>query len=90
MVPCLRAGLEFATTFQAFKYVPIYPIHHIEAHILAIFKENKDLQFPFLALILSGGHSQIVLCHQLGIYTVLSTTLDDAFGDVCDKVCKAI
>uniref|UniRef100_A0A0A9XTM1 N(6)-L-threonylcarbamoyladenine synthase n=1 Tax=Lygus hesperus TaxID=30085 RepID=A0A0A9XTM1_LYGHE len=75
MTPCLRAGVQFASSVQQVNpAVPVVPVHHIEAHILAaLFGPPHALHFPFLAVVLSGGHSQIVLCHKLGLYTVLST-----------------
>uniref|UniRef100_A0A0A9XY19 N(6)-L-threonylcarbamoyladenine synthase n=1 Tax=Lygus hesperus TaxID=30085 RepID=A0A0A9XY19_LYGHE len=92
MTPCLRAGVQFASSVQQVNpAVPVVPVHHIEAHILAaLFGPPHALHFPFLAVVLSGGHSQIVLCHKLGLYTVLSTTVDDACGDAYDKTCRTL
>lgn len=69
---------------------PVIPVHHMEGHLLAPMLEKDAPDFPLLALLVSGGHSMLVYCEQLGRYQVLGTTLDDAVGEAFDKCAKLI
>lgn len=97
----LLIGTLAARTIALLKNKPLYPIHHVEAHVYANFLTEKadhiDLKlptnqptFPMLALIVSGGHSQLVLFKDHGNYQLLGQTQDDAVGEAFDKVAKII
>lgn len=70
--------------------VPCLGVHHIEAHLLAVMLEQNCPGFPFMALIVSGGHSLLVHAKSVGDYTVLGETLDDSAGEAFDKTAKLI
>ena len=69
---------------------PVVPVHHMEAHLLAPMLEPEAPAFPFLALLVSGGHTMLVAAHGLGRYRLLGTTLDDAVGEAFDKTAKLL
>jgi N6-L-threonylcarbamoyladenine synthase len=69
---------------------PVIPIHHMEGHLLAPMLEDDPPAFPFLALLVSGGHTMLVTVTELGSYKVLGTTLDDAVGEAFDKTAKLL
>lgn len=68
----------------------VIPIHHMEGHLLAPMLEEDKPEYPFLALLVSGGHSLLVAVNGLGKYELLGTTLDDAIGEAFDKVAKLL
>lgn len=97
----LLIGSLAARTIAHQRKIPLYPIHHVEAHVYANFITNqanggtltlpaKQPTFPMLALIVSGGHSQLVLFKDHGDYELLGQTQDDAVGEAFDKVAKII
>lgn len=97
----LLVGTLAARTIALQKNKPLYPIHHVEAHVYANFITDQanglsltlpgaQPQFPMLALIVSGGHSQLVLFKDHGNYELLGQTQDDAVGEAFDKVAKII
>lgn len=69
---------------------PVVPVHHMEGHLLAPMLEDEPPKFPFLALLVSGGHSMLIAVRELGDYRVLGTTLDDAVGEAFDKTAKLL
>jgi len=69
---------------------PVIPVHHMEGHLLAVMLEDDPPAYPFLALLVSGGHSMLVSVGALGDYRVLGTTLDDAVGEAFDKTAKLL
>ncbi len=69
---------------------PVIPVHHMEGHLLAPMLEEEPPQYPFLALLVSGGHSMLIAVRALGDYRVLGTTLDDAVGEAFDKTAKLL
>jgi len=69
---------------------PVIPVHHMEGHLLAPMLEDVPPEFPFLALLVSGGHSMLIAVEKLGDYRVLGTTLDDAVGEAFDKTAKLL
>ena len=69
---------------------PVIPIHHMEGHLLAPMLEDEPPAFPFLALLVSGGHSMLIAVAGLGEYELLGTTLDDAVGEAFDKTAKLL
>ncbi len=69
---------------------PVVPVHHMEGHLLAPMLEETSPEFPFLALLVSGGHTMLVAVAGLGDYELLGTTLDDAVGEAFDKTAKLL
>jgi N6-L-threonylcarbamoyladenine synthase len=69
---------------------PVIPVHHMEGHLLAPMLEDEPPKFPFLALLVSGGHSMLIGVKELGDYRLLGTTLDDAVGEAFDKTAKLL
>jgi N6-L-threonylcarbamoyladenine synthase len=69
---------------------PVIPVHHMEGHLVAPMLEDTPPGFPFLALLVSGGHSMLIAVRELGDYRLLGTTLDDAVGEAFDKTAKLL
>ncbi len=69
---------------------PVIPVHHMEGHLLAPMLEDRPPAFPFLALLVSGGHTMLIAVRALGDYRLLGTTLDDAVGEAFDKTAKLL
>lgn len=101
LIGSLLVGSLAARTLAIIHNKPLYPIHHVEAHVYANFVTkqanatdlalpSKQPGFPMLALIVSGGHSQLVLFHNHGNYELLGQTQDDAVGEAYDKVAKIL
>jgi len=90
LVGSLLIGTLAARTLAIIKNKPLYPIHHVEAHVYANFLNDNAPEFPMLALIVSGGHSQLVLFRDHGDYELLGQTCDDAVGEAFDKVAKIL
>jgi N6-L-threonylcarbamoyladenine synthase len=84
---CLLIGVTFAQGISAVlgARVPLVPVNHIEGHILSAELHTPDLKPPYLALVVSGGHTELVLVEGLGRYSVLCRTRDDAAGEAFDK-----
>ncbi|CAN5382001.1 tRNA (adenosine(37)-N6)-threonylcarbamoyltransferase complex transferase subunit TsaD [soil metagenome] len=90
LIGSLLVGTLAARTLAILKNKPLYPIHHVEAHVYANFLNETPPAFPMLALIVSGGHTQLVLFRDHGDYELLGQTQDDAVGEAFDKVAKII
>jgi N6-L-threonylcarbamoyladenine synthase len=90
LVGSLLVGTLAARTLALLKHKPLYPIHHVEAHVYANFLSSTPPLFPMLALIVSGCHSQLVLFQAHGDYELLGQTQDDAVGEAFDKVAKIL
>jgi len=90
--PCLWAGVNFAKALSYFWDIPIVPVNHIESHILVNFLDKPvDLSTgPAIALVVSGGHTQIILIKKIGSYKILGETRDDAAGECFDKCAKIL
>jgi len=86
----LLIGVLAARTLSIVKDKPLYAINHVEAHVYANFLVDPQPQFPLLSLIVSGGHSQLVLFKNHFDYEVLGQTRDDAIGEAFDKVAKIL
>lgn len=82
---CLLIGVTFAMGLRAVRHVPLFPVNHIEAHIMSGEMHYPTLRPPYLALVVSGGHTEIILVEGLGRYTCLARTRDDAAGEAFDK-----
>jgi N6-L-threonylcarbamoyladenine synthase len=90
LVGALLVGAGLANGLALGWDCPVIPVHHMEGHLLAPMLEDHAPAFPFLALLVSGGHSMLVLCEALGCYRMLGTTLDDAVGEAFDKCAKLL
>jgi N6-L-threonylcarbamoyladenine synthase len=90
LVGSLLIGTLAARTLALLKQKPIYAINHVEAHVYAGFLTSTRPSFPLLSLIVSGGHTQLVLFKNHGEYELLGQTHDDAAGEAFDKVAKII
>jgi N6-L-threonylcarbamoyladenine synthase len=86
----LLIGTMTARTLAIALDKPLYAINHVEAHVYANFLRDKQPEFPMLAIIVSGGHSQLVLFRDHFDYTLLGQTQDDAIGEAFDKVAKML
>jgi len=89
LVGSLLNGVNFANSLSLIHNLPIIKVDHMEAHIMAIAIENK-ITFPHLSLIVSGGHTQLVLVDEELNFEVLGQTLDDAVGESYDKVSRLL
>ncbi|KAL5571556.1 hypothetical protein UlMin_021153 [Ulmus minor] len=85
---CLRVGVQKARRIAGTFGLPIVGVHHMEAHALVARLTEQELQFPFLALLISGGHNLLILARDVGQYLQLGTTIDDAIGEAYDKTAK--
>lgn len=82
---CLLIGVTFAQGMAGASGVPPIPVNHIEGHILSAELHFPDLQPPYVALVVSGGHTEVVVVEGLGRYSVVCRTRDDAAGEAFDK-----
>jgi N6-L-threonylcarbamoyladenine synthase len=87
---CLRVGCNRARELAMEHEKPFVGIHHLEAHILMARLEYPELEFPFLSLLVSGGHCQILKCLGIGRYSVIGGTLDDSLGEAFDKTARLL
>ena len=90
LVGALLVGVAEAKAIAYAAGKPLVPVHHIEGHISANYIENKDLEPPFLCMVVSGGHTHLVIVRDYGEYEILGRTHDDAAGEAFDKVARAI
>jgi N6-L-threonylcarbamoyladenine synthase len=90
LIGALMVGGAVAAGLAAALDVPLIPVHHMEAHLLAPMLETPAPEFPFLALLVSGGHTQLVAVEGIGRYELLGESLDDAVGEAFDKVAKLL
>jgi N6-L-threonylcarbamoyladenine synthase len=97
LTPALWVGINFAKALSLVWDIPLVPVNHMEGHILSILvpKGGKEFQltkdsfaFPAISLLVSGGHTEIVLVKSIGKYKILGATLDDAAGEAFDKVAR--
>ena len=89
LIVCLSVGLNFAKTLAMTINKPLIIVNHLEGHALSP-KLITDLKFPYLLLLISGGHSQYLAVKNLGKYKRLGTTIDDALGEAFDKTAKLL
>ncbi|MGN0342327.1 MAG: tRNA (adenosine(37)-N6)-threonylcarbamoyltransferase complex transferase subunit TsaD [Roseburia sp.] len=90
LVGALLVGVAEAKAISYARKLPLIGVHHIEGHISANYIENKELEPPFLCLVVSGGHTHLVNVADYGKYEILGRTRDDAAGEAFDKVARAI
>ena len=90
LIGSLLIGTLAARTLTILHHKPLVKVQHVEGHVYANFLNEKQPEFPLLALIVSGGHSQLVLFKDHGNYELLGQTNDDAIGEAFDKVAKIL
>lgn len=90
LVGALLVGVSAAKAISFATDIPLVAVHHIEGHISANYIENLDLEPPFVCLVVSGGHSHLVVVKDYGEYEIIGRTRDDAAGEAFDKVARAI
>ena len=99
LAPALDVGIQWARELAINEGVPLVAVNHMEGHTLSVFLKNskgknyagvKTQKFPFLALCVSGGHTELLFVEGLGAYEILGQTLDDAAGEAFDKVARML
>ena len=90
LLGALITGGAFAASIGWSSGIPVLPINHMEGHLLSTMLEDTSLKFPFVTLLVSGGHTQLVYARALGEYEVIGNTLDDAAGEAFDKIAKLL
>jgi len=90
LVGALMVGSGMANGLALAWNCPVVAVHHMEGHLLAPMLEEYPPEFPFLALLVSGGHTMLIAVRELGVYEILGTTLDDAAGEAFDKTAKLL
>jgi N6-L-threonylcarbamoyladenine synthase len=90
LVVALLVGLSYAKGLAYGMGLPLVGVNHLEGHILSVFLEKRDINFPYMALLVSGGHTEIYLVKNFGEYSLLGQTRDDAAGEALDKGAKLL
>jgi N6-L-threonylcarbamoyladenine synthase len=90
LMGAVLVGLCFGKALAAGWGVPFVGVNHLEAHLLAPLLDEPGPEWPFLSLVVSGGHTTLYLAHELGRYEVLGQTVDDAAGEAYDKVARML
>lgn len=90
LVGALLVGLSLGKALAYGLGKPLVPIHHLEGHVSSIYLEHETIPTPYVALVVSGGHSDLYACHERGHYSILGRTRDDAAGECFDKVAKML
>lgn len=86
----LLVGASIASSLAYALQIPVLGVHHLEGHLLSPLLAEPAPQFPFVALLVSGGHTQLMAVEEVGQYTLLGETLDDAAGEAFDKTAKLL
>ncbi len=90
LVGALLVGVAEAKAISYASHLPLVGVHHIEGHVSANYIEHPELEPPFMCLIVSGGHTHLVIVKDYGEFEILGRTRDDAAGEAFDKVARAI
>jgi N6-L-threonylcarbamoyladenine synthase len=90
LIGSLLVGAQFAKSLALSLGLPLIPVHHMQAHVLANLIDDPKPSFPFLCLTVSGGHTQIVLCESPSRLKIIGETIDDAAGEAFDKSAKLL
>lgn len=88
LIGSLLVGLSAAKAYSLAWGIPFVGVNHLEGHLFAPLLEQRDLEWPLMTLLVSGGHSMIVLQTSAGVHQVLGETIDDAAGEAYDKVAR--
>ncbi|OAE20663.1 hypothetical protein AXG93_154s1370 [Marchantia polymorpha subsp. ruderalis] len=87
---CLHVGVKKARNIAKAHRLPMVGVHHMEAHALVVRLIEKHVEFPFIVLLVSGGHNLLLLAQNVGQYVQLGTTVDDAIGEAYDKTARLL
>jgi N6-L-threonylcarbamoyladenine synthase len=90
LIGSLLVGCSFAKAVCYSRHIPLVSVNHLEGHLLSPFLEEQSPEFPFISLIVSGGHTSLYTAEDYGKYTMLGRTRDDAAGEAFDKVSKLL
>lgn len=90
LVGALLVGATVGRSLAFARDVPAIPVHHMEGHLLAPMLEDNPPEFPFVALLVSGGHTQLISVTGIGQYELLGESIDDAAGEAFDKTAKLL
>lgn len=90
LVGSLLVGATFACSLGFSLNIPVLPVNHMEAHLLSPMLDSHLITFPFIGLLVSGKHTQIIAAYKLGKYEILGNSLDDAAGEAFDKISKLL
>ncbi len=89
--PALWVGINFARALSLIWQIPVLPVNHMEGHMVSVLSEKSpQIHFPAISLLISGGHTEIILIKNWGNYTILGSTKDDAVGEAFDKVARIL
>lgn len=90
LIGSLSIGINFAKGLALQKNLPILPINHIEGHLFSGHLQNREIGFPFIGLVVSGGHTSLFYVESFDKFEVIGSTIDDAAGEAFDKIGKMI
>jgi len=90
LVGALLVGISMAKALCLAKNIPLVGVDHLIAHLYAVFLEGRKVAFPFIGMVVSGGHTNLFLVKSVTEYTLIGQTLDDAAGEAFDKVAKLL
>lgn len=90
LIGALLVGLNFGKTLSSVLDIPFVPVNHIQAHLYSNFLCGQKTEFPFLGLIISGGHTLLILVEDFFKHTIIGSTVDDAAGEAYDKTAKLL
>lgn len=88
--PALWVGISFAKALSALWDIPVVPVNHMKGHFLAPLAEGEKIEFPALGLLISGGHTELVVAKDPTSYKIVGKTVDDACGEAYDKVARIL
>jgi len=88
LIGSLLVGVSFAKALAYSNRKPLIPVNHVEGHIYSAFIENPEIEYPFLALVVSGGHTSLIFSPEPGCYESIGRARDDAAGEALDKLSK--
>lgn len=90
LVGALSVGVSAAKAISVAQGIPLIGVHHLEGHLLSVLADEASVEFPHISLIVSGGHTEVVLVRAPGDYDILAATLDDAAGEAFDKSARLL